>query len=91
MEIKIESKFNIGDIKKIKGSYNQKLIICEIITVSCKAGTQIFYKGVLFIKKDNYGLTAKSWQAAGGIEQELPEEWTLDKGLDRVDEMLLGD
>lgn len=89
MEIKVNSKFEIGDIKKLKGSTQQKMLIHEIITTTCSGGTQIFYAGALLIKKDNYGLTARGWQGSG-FEKEPPEEWTLDKEI-KVEEILLED
>ena len=91
MDIQVKSKFNLGEFKKIKGSNSQKFLICEIMAETRGEEINIFYAGVLYAKKDSFGLTAKSWQAVGGIEKNSPEEWSLDKHLSRVSELLLED
>ena len=80
MEIKAISKFEIGDIKKVKGSTNQKFLVVEIFTITCSCGTQILYHGTIYTKKDTYGLTAKAWQGTG-YEKEPQEEWTAEKSI----------
>ena len=47
----IEHKYNIGDLVSLKqsGPEQTKLFITEIHTVTCSAGTQVLYRGKLWL------------------------------------------
>lgn len=47
MKLTFESKFNVGDIVRLKGTINQKFVINNVISETCPGGTQILYAGVI--------------------------------------------
>ncbi len=87
MEIKVQSKFEIGEIAKIKGSTCERIVISEIKTNTCPAGTQVCYVGIILVKKDaDYPASLSAWKN----EAKEPEpQWTSGKEALTISETLL--
>ena len=64
----IEHKYNIGDLVQFKhsGTEQTRLFITEIHTVTCCAGTQVYYKGKIWLLEAGISgrrlLYAKIWE-----------------------------
>ncbi len=52
--MKVDNKFEIGELVKIKDSSSIKLRIQQIETATCNGGTQIFYAGLIVFKPNDY-------------------------------------
>lgn len=70
MVINVETKWKVGDIVAIRTG-GARLIIEQIITVTCPAGTQIFYEGFMI-----YGELHRVYSKAN-----MPLEWQV-RGTD---------
>lgn len=77
MEIKVNSKFEIGEIRKCKGSTTQKFLIKAIIIDICEGGIQIKYNGLMLVKKDKISAIA-DWSRSD-YKKEPEEIWEYDK------------
>jgi len=78
MKIEFESKFNIGEIRKIKGSDYQKFLITTIIFEVCCGGIQVHYVGTVLKKETSFSLASKKWTGTGYEGKEEKEEFSAE-------------
>ena len=64
----MEHKFKIGQIVTIKG-VEQRFLIQEISTITCSAGTQTLYHGVVIVKR-YYGYNMTEERAKWYLDRE---------------------
>jgi len=69
MEISVKTKFELGQIVRIKGADGHKLLIGKIMVERCPGGVQILYHGILLLKKPE-GLALKDDRCVWYAERE---------------------
>ena len=89
MIIDVNSKFEIGDIKKLKGSDTQNFLITEIYILISSGGIRIGYKGTMLNKQQKYGSIPKDWQGTGISTNKEIDIWSVEKGLLTIEELEL--
>ena len=71
--MKIETKFNIGDLTEKKyDSYHETKVVCEIIEivpVTCIAGTQVFYNVRFIICREKVSFSRDKTEPIWEIER----------------------
>ena len=69
MNIKVDTKFEVGQVVNVKGTLTQ-LFIEMIHTVTCTAGTQVTYEGFIAMQEPVWGNSTRPFVTTKAFPKE---------------------